>query len=246
MIMIASPSIRHTSMVVHLTVAALVAAALQLSVPVHSQGLGDWPPAPHSGGKACNIDAQCGIPAANCPSLRRKCASLTGSCISGRCMCAANMYGCPNCHAKATLVRNTTDVSQFYYTTEQPLLNGSASSVNICTAPQGGGACSADTDCGTLGGLCLDKTCVCPDGWMCSYCTLQLNDLLYGVGCDVQSGGGKCQSDKDCHHGSCIPSVPGLPSSPKYCHCDPLYACAFCDKDVINLSKRNASCNTAT
>jgi hypothetical protein len=30
----------------------------------------DYPPAPGSGGAACKINAQCGIPAANCPSLR--------------------------------------------------------------------------------------------------------------------------------------------------------------------------------
>ena len=131
---------------------AWVAAATVLTVALICPAIGesyqDWPPAPDSGGAKCTINAECGIPAANCESLRDKCASLTGSCTNStcvflvllsamppvcvdrplfslclnqqhpvgfsmhnvRCTCAANMYGCPNCHAKAVLDRDPKGV----------------------------------------------------------------------------------------------------------------------------------------
>eukprot|EP00043_Microstomoeca_roanoka_P016699 m.171907 g.171907 ORF g.171907 m.171907 type:complete len:226 (-) comp16509_c5_seq1:213-890(-) len=199
----------------------------------------DYPPAPHSGGKACSLNAQCGIPAANCDSLRDQCASLTGSCVNKACKCAANMYGCPNCHAKSILTRNTTDPSQFEYSTKMAMLDGSGRYVDICSVPQGGGKCSSDKDCGGLGGLCIGSQCVCPDGYMCSDCSLALNDLLYGSNCSFPSGGGSCTSSADCGQGQCLQVVPGESS---YCQCFPLFACKHCSANVMDLAQGRAKC----
>ncbi len=42
--------------------------------------LADYPPAAGSGNASCNYNADCGVPAANCDTLRQDCVSLTGHC----------------------------------------------------------------------------------------------------------------------------------------------------------------------
>eukprot|EP00056_Hartaetosiga_gracilis_P010727 m.159782 g.159782 ORF g.159782 m.159782 type:complete len:239 (+) comp13377_c2_seq2:868-1584(+) len=221
------------------TTLSFVVAGVSASVERESYSLADYPPAPGSGNATCSINAQCGIPAANCPLLRDSCISLTGSCKKKRCVCAMNMYGCSNCHAKAVLVRDKQDPSKFEYTTKLPMMDGSGREVNICKFPQGGSTCKVDSDCGNVGGLCLGHSCVCPDAYMCGDCTVQLNDVLYGWNCTLgPSGGGLCTSSKECNSGTCLMTIPGQPG---FCQCNPLYACAYCNarvQDVVSGKKK--------
>ncbi|EGD77786.1 hypothetical protein PTSG_08876 [Salpingoeca rosetta] len=220
----------------------LVAAGGAVAVAVLLMAMmacADYPPAPNSGGAKCSINAECGIPAANCQSLRDKCASLTGSCKNSTCVCAANMYGCPNCHAKAVLDRDPDDPTQFRYSTKLPMYDGSGRYIDVCSVPHGGSKCKADEDCGGMGGLCLDQHCVCPDGYLCGDCRLMLNDFLYGLNCTFPSGGGSCKTDADCHDGTCLHAA----GQRAFCQCNPLFACKHCTASVLDLVHGRATCH---
>eukprot|EP00035_Acanthoeca_spectabilis_P023509 m.449707 g.449707 ORF g.449707 m.449707 type:complete len:223 (-) comp19859_c0_seq1:132-800(-) len=199
----------------------------------------DWPPAPNSGGARCTVDAECGIPAANCNQLREDCASLTGTCEGGKCLCKANYFGCPNCHAKAILQRSTENLSEFRYHTEHPMLDGSRRILDECAIPSGGKTCTDDEDCGGRGGMCIAGLCACPDAWQCTDCSLTLTDMLYGLECGVaKNGGGVCASDNDCHHGTCEKTGDGKP----FCACKALFACDHCQHAVADLVNGTAVC----
>jgi len=202
----------------------------------------DYPPAPGSGGAECTVDAECGIPAANCRELRDGCSSMSGRCDGGHCVCRTNYYGCSNCHAKATLDRSPTDPTKFEYTTFHAMLDGSGKRVDECSVPHGGKLCQTDEDCGGRGGLCISQHCVCPDSWMCDDCTITLTDLLYGLKCGVaKNGGGACQTDADCHNGRCDNTGGG----PAFCACNALYACDHCEHRVPDIVAGRAHCPTA-
>mmetsp|Transcript_14897 Transcript_14897/g.38167 ORF Transcript_14897/g.38167 Transcript_14897/m.38167 type:complete len:224 (+) Transcript_14897:240-911(+) len=200
----------------------------------------DWPPAPRSGGAPCSVNAECGVPAANCNMLREECVSMTGSCQDGRCICKANDFGCPNCHAKAILDRSPEDPTTFQYRTEHPMLDGTRGRLlDECAAPSGGKSCSTDLECGGQGGLCIASKCVCPDAWQCEDCSLTLTDRLYGLECGVAAnGGGECRSSADCYHGSCEPSGNGR----SFCACQALHACPHCEHPVADLVSGAAMC----
>eukprot|EP00039_Didymoeca_costata_P018768 m.334883 g.334883 ORF g.334883 m.334883 type:complete len:231 (-) comp17459_c0_seq1:43-735(-) len=201
------------------------------------EGVSDYPPAPGSGGAKCKLNADCGIPAANCRQVRDQCASLSGNCDNGVCKCATNYYGCSNCAAKSILVRSEKDPNQFVYSTQHPMLDGSGKSLNECDFPHGGKLCQTDFDCG-VAGYCLGSHCVCPDAWLCDSCTMTLTDALYGLKCGMaQTGGGSCDSDEDCHNGSCLKTGGPAP----YCQCNPLYTCDRCDRrlqDIVSGQER--------
>jgi hypothetical protein len=146
-----------------------------------------------------------------------------------------------NCHGQATLQRNTTDPSEFDWSAIVPMLDGSGRSVSICSVPHGGGACTSDSQCGRQGGLCLAGSCVCTQGWMCPYCTMTQTDLQYGLRCGIPDGGASCAADKDCNHGRCIITAGGSP--PPFCQCNPLYACANCSQNVLDLARNKTTCS---
>eukprot|EP00051_Salpingoeca_urceolata_P002139 m.47531 g.47531 ORF g.47531 m.47531 type:complete len:232 (-) comp11926_c0_seq1:191-886(-) len=226
---------------------AVVLAALSLIACVghgvgHAAIISDWPPAPNSGGGSCAVNAQCGIPAANCRSTpdRDNCASLSGTCAAKNhtCTCKTAYYACSNCAGKAQLVRNTSDPSKFFYTSKYEALDGSGKMVDVCSVPRGGAACSSDAQCGARG-LCVHGSCVCYDGWLCGNCTMTVTDLLYGLQCSVAAdGGGACKTDADCFKGQCL-SSPGVPA---FCECDPLWGCSHCTQEVPALAKGQAKC----
>lgn len=198
--------------------------------------MGDWPPAPGSGGAACKINADCGIPAANCDSLREKCISETGHCDHGKCVCATNYYGCSNCAAKATLVGSPPN---FQYSTEHEMLDGSHRKVDECSVDRGGKLCQTDFDCSARGGLCLAGGCVCPDSWLCDDCSITLTDMLYGLKCGVaKNGGGACAHDADCGNGRCEKTG----GRPAYCACTALWGCEHCSAKVPDLVAGTATC----
>eukprot|EP01147_Barroeca_monosierra_P000543 gene543-3861_t len=226
---------------------------------VPALALSDWPPAPNSGGASCNINAEppftntfSGYSVAYQLQIARHCdlnavllqahartQRLTDMALFDSCVCAANMYGCRNCHAKAVLVRDPKATSSFEYSTEFPMLDGSGRYINLCSVPHGGRKCSSDAQCGGMGGLCISGHCVCPDGYLCGNCAVLVNDFLYGLNCTFSSGGGKCSSNEDCHNGSCLRSVPGEPAT---CQCNPLFACPHCTAGVMDLVNGRVSC----
>ena len=42
----------------------------------------------------------------------------------------------------------------------------------------GGGTCTSDSDCGN--GVCLDGSCMCNSGYVCSYCSSLASDIVAG------------------------------------------------------------------
>eukprot|EP00038_Savillea_parva_P008947 m.180236 g.180236 ORF g.180236 m.180236 type:complete len:225 (-) comp14952_c0_seq1:89-763(-) len=220
----------------------MMKTSLLLLTGLVGAAFGDWPAAPNSGGAPCTVDAECGIPAANCVQLREDCASLTGTCESGVCVCKANYFGCPNCHAKSILERSTENVMEFRYHSEHAMLDGTRRTLDECAVPSGGKACGGDHDCGGRGGMCIAGRCACPDAWQCEDCSLTLTDMLYGLECGVaKNGGGSCNSDADCHHGTCEKTGDGRP----FCACTALYACDHCQHPVSDLVQGIASCPDA-
>eukprot|EP00053_Salpingoeca_punica_P018936 m.188387 g.188387 ORF g.188387 m.188387 type:complete len:235 (+) comp17535_c3_seq9:2559-3263(+) len=200
----------------------------------------DYPPVPGSGGQPCKVDAHCGIPAANCPSLREECSSLTGNCVGGFCACNENMWCCGNCAGQAHVVRNSTDPTQFEYTSLMDMLDGSGRQVDLCSVPLGGSPCSDDVHCGNKGGMCIAGMCVCPQGNMCGDCSITLTDLLYGLRCGIPDGGGSCTTNDDCGNGTCLISPGGFP--PPFCQCNALYACPHCSRWVPDLASNKTVC----
>merc|ERR1712185_771129 len=103
----------------------------------------------------------------------------------------------------------------------QPLMNGTTGLVDMCSEPQGGGACHSDEQCSPgSGGLCIGHKCICPDGFTCADCSLSLTSLMYGLRCAMgPQGGNTCKGDGDCHppHGRCQPVAGG--SLPSRCQC---------------------------
>lgn len=100
-----------------------------LATVVLVPAVAQYPPAPNSGGLPCTHDFECGIPAADCPTTRDNCVSLSGKCEGGKCVCLGEQFGCPNCGGRTHLVRNATDPSKFYYSTVLPMLDGSGKMV---------------------------------------------------------------------------------------------------------------------
>jgi len=199
----------------------------------------DFPPAPGSGGANCTWNADCGIPAADCDSLREACVSLTGHCNNttpgkpGKCECAANIFGCSNCAGQSILVRNETDPSQYYYSMDREMLDGSRRTINLCAFGRGGDNCTRDAECGGLHGLCIGGNCVCYQGYVCGNCTISETDMLYGLTCRFPDGGGVCKTDKECNSGQCLSG---------YCQCTPLVACPYCNRNISDLAKGKAVC----
>ena len=74
------------------------------------------PPAPGSGGKACTLNVECGIPAANCLSQREQCVSMSGKCVSGHCACDNVNFACSNCAGQAFISQNAAHTRFFYST----------------------------------------------------------------------------------------------------------------------------------
>lgn len=229
--MAVSTTLPTTGVVVAFTIIALTS----------QHGVAQYPPAPGSGGAKCSIDAECGIPAANCQQLREKCASLSGQCKNGQCVCAEEYYGCSNCAAKATLVRNATDPNKFEYTTTHEMLDGTGRTINECSweFPRGGKLCQVDLDCSGRGGLCLAGHCVCPDSWLCDDCSITLTDILYGLKCGMaKTGGGACENDSDCGSGQCVKT--GAPHP--FCACTALHTCEHCSATVQEVVTRQKRC----
>lgn len=119
------------------------------------------------------------------------------------------------------------------------MLDGSGRSVDICSRPRGGAACTSDAGCAQPGGLCIGGQCVCQDNFLCSDCRLTLTDLLYGLSCAVHDGGASCTSTATCGNGTCLQSPP---SAPGFCQCQPGYACLHCDRAIAALAKNQTTC----
>jgi len=219
---------------------SILMAITYISCTSTSSVVSDYPPAPDSGGKECTINAECGIPAANCNQLRKDCASLSGDCINGHCVCKLNQYGCSNCAARSTLVRDPSDPSKFEYSTMHEMLDGSHRTIDECHIKIGGGHCRSDHDCNGRGGLCIASQCVCPLDWVCDDCSITLTDSLYGLRCGVApDGGGECSSDKDCHQGICEKTGGPRP----FCACRALWGCSHCNKWIPDLAINRAQCD---
>ena len=117
------------------------------------------------------------------------------------------------------------------------MLDGSGRSIDICSVPRGGGACTVDIECGRQGGLCLGGKCVCPMDWICANCSMTQTDLLYGLTCGPPDGGATCKTDRDCNHGRCVAGG-GSP----YCQCNPLWVCADCSLPIEAIVKNGTKC----
>eukprot|EP00040_Diaphanoeca_grandis_P026348 m.147418 g.147418 ORF g.147418 m.147418 type:complete len:235 (+) comp30535_c0_seq1:167-871(+) len=201
--------------------------------------IADYPPAPGSGGKQCTINAECGIPAANCNQLRKDCSSLSGDCVDKRCVCKLNQFGCSNCAARSTVVPSPSVPNQYEYSTMHEMLDGSHRTINECGIAHGGGLCQTDYDCNGRGGLCISGQCVCPLDWLCDDCSITLTDVLYGLRCGVaKDGGGACRSDVDCHSGVCEKTGGPAP----FCACSALWGCAHCERWIPDLAIGRAHC----
>lgn len=155
--------------------------------------------------------------------------------------CIEHFFKCTrNCAGQSVLERNTTDPSQFYWSSVQPMLDGSGRYVDICSVPRGGGTCSTDAQCGLQGGLCLAGQCVCPMGWICPFCSMTETDLRYGLTCNFPDGGASCTDSAQCGNGRCVITAGGSP--PPFCQCDPLFACANCSASVKDLVTNKTTC----
>jgi len=202
-----------------------------------------FPPAPGSGGSACTLDAHCGFPAADCQQKREKCASLSGSCVKGHCVCATEGFTCANCEGQATLVRDPNDITKFIYTSQMPYLNGTRGTFDSCAEPRGGSVCKADTDCGSQNaGLCIGGTCVCQRAFVCGDCSLTQNDLQEGLSCAMgRDGGAPCKSGSDCSAagGMCLPA----PYSE--CKCRAGYTCGDCSGKITDVVAGKTKCPAA-
>lgn len=215
---------------------AVIFLGIAMGLPMPGQS--DYPPAPGSGGAECTINAQCGIPAANCASLREQCASLTGECDHGKCVCKTNQFGCSNCAAHSTTVRDPSDPNNYVYTTDVHLLDGSHRVIDQCRYAHGGKVCQSDLDCGGIGGLCLANTCVCDDYWLCDDCSITQNDMLFGLQCGVaKNGGGGCSSNADCGQGTCLKT-----GGRNFCQCKAQWACEHCSATIQDLVAGRTTC----
>lgn len=131
--------------------------------------------------------------------------------MAGYCACSQG-YGCDSCRVQLLPALGTS----------RTYLSPPAGSVSMCGFEFGGGVCSSDYNCAE--GICLGGRCVCYAGWVCPYCTLDMNaDVLNHATCaSYVTGGGPCAVGAA---GAC--SANGLCAGTR-CQCNTGYACADC------------------
>eukprot|EP01127_Copromyxa_protea_P015037 TRINITY_DN4274_c0_g1_i1.p1 TRINITY_DN4274_c0_g1~~TRINITY_DN4274_c0_g1_i1.p1 ORF type:complete len:318 (-),score=33.53 TRINITY_DN4274_c0_g1_i1:69-1022(-) len=112
----------------------------------------------------CQVDVW-NLPTLGCPAIEtfgggfcrasKDCNTPFGECKQNRCVCGVERI-CLNCQLSFADYLNS---------------NGKCPSFQA-TVPIGGGNCTENEECNELvGGLCVNSTCQCFDGWGCSYCT---------------------------------------------------------------------------